>query len=355
MRRLKSMGFSDARLAKLTGLAAREVTERRHRLGVRPVFKRIDTCAAEFASPTAYMYSTYEAPFAGVPADEAAPSDGRRSSFSAAARTASARASNSTTAAATPATRCGEVGYETIMINCNPETVSTDYDTSDRLYFEPLTEEDVLEIIMTERTNGTLHGVIVQFGGQTPLKLAQALEDAEVPILGTSPDAIDLAEDRDRFKQLLDTLKIRQPRSGIATSPERARAIAEEVGYPIMIRPSYVLGGRAMEIIHDGAQLDRYVVRLATDARPAVRARGVGQAAAADRPLSLRRHRGRCRLHRRRPRHLHRRHHGAHRGGRHPFGRFGLRAAAPFALAADDRRARTADPARWRSRSTSSA
>jgi carbamoyl-phosphate synthase large subunit len=149
------------------------------------------------------------------------------------------------------------------MVNCNPETVSTDYDTSDRLYFEPLTAEDVTEIIDTERSRGTLHGVIVQFGGQTPLKLAEALEKAHVPILGTSPDAIDLAEDRDRFKQLLERLKLRQPKSGIATSPERARAIADSIGYPIVIRPSYVLGGRAMEIVHDGHQLDRYVTRLA--------------------------------------------------------------------------------------------
>jgi carbamoyl-phosphate synthase large subunit len=151
------------------------------------------------------------------------------------------------------------------MVNCNPETVSTDYDTSDRLYFEPLTAEDVLEIIDIERSKGTLHGVIVQFGGQTPLKLAGPLEAAEVPILGTSPDAIDLAEDRDRFKQLLDKLGLRQPKSGIATSPEKARAIADGIGYPIVIRPSYVLGGRAMEIVHDGAQLDRYVARLAAD------------------------------------------------------------------------------------------
>ena len=144
-------------------------------------------------------------------------------------------------------------GYETIMVNCNPETVSTDYDTSDRLYFEPLTAEDVLEIIDTERANGTLHGVIVQFGGQTPLKLAESLEKAKVPILGTSPDAIDLAEDRDRFKKLLDKLGLRQPKSGIAKSPNEARVIAGEIGYPIVIRPSYVLGGRAMEIVHDGA------------------------------------------------------------------------------------------------------
>src|SRR5271169_3946550 len=264
MRRIKSMGFSDARLAKLTGLAAAEVTERRHRLGVRPVFKRIDTCAAEFASPTAYMYSTYEPPFAGAPADEAAPSDRNKIVILGGGPNRIGQGIEFDYCCCHACFALHEAGYETIMVNCNPETVSTDYDTSDRLYFEPLTEEDVLEIVMTERTNGTLHGVIVQFGGQTPLKLAQALEDAEVPILGTSPDAIDLAEDRDRFKKLLDALKIRQPRSGIATSPQLARAIADEVGYPIMIRPSYVLGGRAMEIIHDGAQLDRYVARLAT-------------------------------------------------------------------------------------------
>ena len=158
-----------------------------------------------------------------------------------------------------------DAGYETIMINCNPETVSTDYDTSDRLYFEPLTAEDVLEIIDIERSTGTLHGVIVQFGGQTPLKLAEALEKANVPILGTSPDMIDLAEDRDRFKKLLDTLKLRQPENGIATSPKQAKETAEKMGYPVVIRPSYVLGGRGMEIVHDSTQLDRYLVRLAGD------------------------------------------------------------------------------------------
>ena len=189
-----------------------------------------------------------------------------------------------------------EAGYETIMINCNPETVSTDYDTSDRLYFEPLTPEDVLEIIDTERSNGTLHGVIVQFGGQTPLKLAEALEKAKVPILGTSPDAIDLAEDRDRFKKLLDKLKLRQPQNGIATSPAAARAIADEIGYPVVIRPSYVLGGRAMEIVRDAAQLDRYLARLAADLDRPSRAGGVEEKPAADRPLSLRRDRSRRRL-----------------------------------------------------------
>ena len=238
-----------------------------------------------------------------------------------------------------------EAGYETIMINCNPETVSTDYDTSDRLYFEPLTAEDVLEIIETERSNGHLHGVIVQFGGQTPLKLAHALEQAEVPILGTSPDMIDLAEDRDRFKKLLDKLALRQPKSGIATSPEQARAIAQAVGYPIVIRPSYVLGGRAMEIVLELAQLDRYIARLANDLDRTVGARQViAEASLADRPLPLRRHRGRRRLSRRRKRHHRRRNHGAHRGSRHPFRRQRLRIAAALARPGSDRRARTPDP-----------
>jgi carbamoyl-phosphate synthase large subunit len=265
LRRLKGMGFSDARLAKLTGLTSAEVTLRRHQLGVRPVFKRIDTCAAEFASPTAYMYSTYEPPFAGAPSDEAAPSDKKKVIILGGGPNRIGQGIEFDYCCCHAAFALNEAGYETIMVNCNPETVSTDYDTSDRLYFEPLTAEDVLEIIDTERRNGTLHGVIVQFGGQTPLKLAGPLEAAKVPILGTSPDAIDLAEDRDRFKQLLEKLGLRQPMSGIATSPEKARAIADGIGYPIVIRPSYVLGGRAMEIVHDGAQLDRYVARLAAD------------------------------------------------------------------------------------------
>jgi carbamoyl-phosphate synthase large subunit len=265
LRRLKAMGFSDARLSRLTGLSAEEVTAKRRALGVRPVFKRIDTCAAEFASPTAYMYSTYETPFAGRTVDEAAPSDKKKVVILGGGPNRIGQGIEFDYCCCHAAFALKEVGYETIMVNCNPETVSTDYDTSDRLYFEPLTAEDVLEIIDTERKNGTLHGVIVQFGGQTPLKLAEPLERANVPILGTSPDAIDLAEDRDRFKQLLERLKLRQPKSGIATSPEKARAIADEIGYPIVIRPSYVLGGRAMEIVHDGHQLDRYVARLATD------------------------------------------------------------------------------------------
>src|SRR5215471_18299931 len=265
LRRLKSMGFSDARLARLAGLAQEDVTRFRHALDVHPVFKRIDTCAAEFASPTAYMYSTYQRPFAGSLADEAAPSDRNKVIILGGGPNRIGQGIEFDYCCCHACFALRDAGFETIMVNCNPETVSTDYDTSDRLYFEPLTEEDVLEIVATERRNGTLLGVIVQFGGQTPLKLAAALERAKVPILGTSPDAIDLAEDRDRFKKLLEKLGIRQPRSGIATSPAAARAIAEEIGYPIMIRPSYVLGGRAMEIIQDSPQLERYVARLAGD------------------------------------------------------------------------------------------
>ena len=322
------MGFSDARLGRLTGLAVDEVSARRRGLGVRPVFKRIDTCAAEFASPTAYMYSTYEAPFAGRAADEAAPSDKKKVVILGGGPNRIGQGIEFDYCCCHAAFALKDVGYETIMINCNPETVSTDYDTSDRLYFEPLTAEDVIEIIDTERANGMLHGVIVQFGGQTPLKLAEPLAKAKVPILGTSPDAIDLAEDRDRFKQLLDRLKLRQPKSGIATSPEKARAIADSIGYPIVIRPSYVLGGRAMEIVHEPTQLDRYVARLAADLdRPSEFAVSEKRPLL-DRPLPHRRRRSRRRLPRRRQGQLHRRHHGAHRGGRHPFRRFRLLAAA---------------------------
>ncbi|MBV8290016.1 MAG: carbamoyl-phosphate synthase large subunit [Hyphomicrobiales bacterium] len=265
LRRLKAMGFSDARLGKLTGIAAATVTQRRRALGVRPVFKRIDSCAAEFASPTAYMYSTYAAPFGGPPVCEAAPSDKNKVAILGGGPNRIGQGIEFDYCCCHASFALKEVGYETIMVNCNPETVSTDYDTSDRLYFEPLTAEDVLEIIETERSRGHLRGVIVQFGGQTPLKLAEALEQAKVPILGTSPDMIDLAEDRDRFKKLLHKLGLRQPTSGIATSPKEARTIAEAVGYPIVIRPSYVLGGRAMEIVLDAAQLDRYIARLAGD------------------------------------------------------------------------------------------
>jgi carbamoyl-phosphate synthase large subunit len=259
-RRLKAMGFSDARLAVLTKQHEAEVSAARRTLGVRPVFKRIDTCAAEFASPTAYMYSTYEQPFAGMVADEAQPSDRKKVIILGGGPNRIGQGIEFDYCCCHACFALDEAGFETIMINCNPETVSTDYDTSDRLYFEPLTPEDVLEIIDTERQNGTLHGVIVQFGGQTPLKLAESLEKANVPILGTSPDAIDLAEDRNRFKLLLDQLKLRQPENGIAYSVEQARLIAADLGYPFVVRPSYVLGGRAMQIIREESQLGDYLL-----------------------------------------------------------------------------------------------
>lgn len=259
-RHLKSMGFSDARLAVLAHKSEAEVREARRALAVRPVFKRIDTCAAEFASPTAYMYSSYVAPFAGQPADEAAPSDAKKVIILGGGPNRIGQGIEFDYCCCHACFALKDAGYETIMINCNPETVSTDYDTSDRLYFEPLTQEDVLEIIETERSRGTLHGVIVQFGGQTPLKLARALEEADVRILGTSPDAIDLAEDRDRFKRLLDKLHLKQPKNGIAYSVEQARLIAADLGLPFVVRPSYVLGGRAMAIIRDETQFEDYLL-----------------------------------------------------------------------------------------------
>ncbi len=263
VRSLKAMGFSDARLAKLAGLTEAEVRKRRHALGVRPVYKRIDTCAAEFASPTAYMYSTYERGLNGPAVDEAAPSERDKVIVLGGGPNRIGQGIEFDYCCCHACFALSKAGTETIMVNCNPETVSTDYDTSDRLYFEPLTAEDVLEIIGVEQSRGKLRGVIVQFGGQTPLKLAKALEAAGVPILGTSPDAIDLAEDRDRFKALIDRLGLKQPDSGIAGSLVEARAVAESLGYPLLIRPSYVLGGRAMEILANSGDLDRYVTRLA--------------------------------------------------------------------------------------------
>jgi carbamoyl-phosphate synthase large subunit len=245
---LKRKGFSDG-ASRALGSTEAAVRERRHELGIRPVYKRVDTCAAEFASSTAYMYSTYDEEC------EAEPTDGARSWSSAAARTASARASSSTTAAVHAAFAMREDGYETIMVNCNPETVSTDYDTSDRLYFEPVTLEDVLEIVDKEQPKG----VIVQFGGQTPLKLARALEAAGVPIIGTSPDAIDRAEDRERFQQLIHELDLLQPPNTTVRSVERGRRGGAEIGYPLVVRPSYVLGGRAMEIVYAREDLLRYM------------------------------------------------------------------------------------------------
>jgi carbamoyl-phosphate synthase large subunit len=259
LRALKAMGFSDERIAKLAGVEPSEVAALRRKLDVHPVYKRIDTCAAEFASPTAYMYSTYEAGFAGPPVCEARPSDKEKIIILGGGPNRIGQGIEFDYCCCHAAFALSAAGYETIMVNCNPETVSTDYDTSDRLYFEPLTEEDVLEIVRKESENGKVKGVIVQFGGQTPLKLAQALENAKVPILGTSPNAIDLAEDRDRFKALIERLGLRQPQSGIARSAAEAKAIAAGLGFPLMIRPSYVLGGRAMEIVHDEAQLARYI------------------------------------------------------------------------------------------------
>jgi carbamoyl-phosphate synthase large subunit len=258
MRRLKSQGFCDARLAELAGKNESDVRAARQELGVRPVFKRIDTCAAEFESVTPYMYSAYEG--LNEPAEcESRPTMREKVIILGGGPNRIGQGIEFDYCCVHAAFALAEAGYETIMVNCNPETVSTDYDTSDRLYFEPLTVEDVLEIIDVERSNGTLKGVIVQFGGQTPLKLAAALEAAGVLILGTSPDAIDLAEDRRRFQELLHRLNLKQPPNGIATSVEEAHAIAAEVGYPVVVRPSYVLGGRAMEIVADDSQLDRYM------------------------------------------------------------------------------------------------
>src|SRR5579863_9994184 len=260
LRRLKSMGFSDARLAVLAKRHEADVTAARRALGVRPVFKRIDTCAAEFASPTAYMYSTYEAPFNGRPVDEARPSDRKKVIILGGGPNRIGQGIEFDYCCCHACFALHDAGFESIMINCNPETVSTDYDTADRLYFEPLTAEDVLEIIETEKQNGHLHGVIVQFGGQTPLKLAHPLQAANVPILGTSPDAIDLAEDRDRFKRVLDKMRLKQPKNGIAYSVEQARLVAADLGLPLVVRPSYVLGGRAMQIIREESQLGDYLL-----------------------------------------------------------------------------------------------
>jgi len=259
LRRLKMMGFTDARLATLTGRDEGQVRRARTRLGVTAQFKRIDTCAAEFEAQTPYMYSTYEAPAMDEPECEARPSERNKVVILGGGPNRIGQGIEFDYCCCHACFALTDQGYETIMVNCNPETVSTDYDTSDRLYFEPLTLEHVLEILRIEQEAGTLHGVIVQFGGQTPLKLANALEAEGIPILGTTPDAIDLAEDRERFQDLVNRLDLKQPVNGIASTDAQAIEIAERIGYPLVIRPSYVLGGRAMEIVRDRAHLERYI------------------------------------------------------------------------------------------------
>jgi carbamoyl-phosphate synthase large subunit len=259
--RLKQIGFSDARLARLAGTSEAEAAALRDRLGLHPVYKRIDTCAAEFPSLIPYMYSCYEGDGVSPPECEADPSLRDKVIILGGGPNRIGQGIEFDYCCVHAAYALRAAGLETIMVNCNPETVSTDYDTSDRLYFEPLTAEDVIEIVRVEASRGRLLGVIVQFGGQTPLNLAKALERDRIPILGTSPDAIDLAEDRERFQLLLRSLGLRQADNGTAHSPEEAEAIARDIGYPVVIRPSYVLGGRAMEIVHDMAGLSRYIRR----------------------------------------------------------------------------------------------
>jgi carbamoyl-phosphate synthase large subunit len=289
MRRLKAMGFSDGRMAQLAlrsahveremseaaaygsgivhdalrgmtgGVTAEEVRKARLKLGVRPVFKRIDSCAAEFDAATPYLYSTYEAPLFGEPEDEADISDRRKVVILGGGPNRIGQGIEFDYCCCHASFALKEAGFETIMVNCNPETVSTDPETSDRLYFEPLTGEDVLEILHREAEKGALEGVIVQLGGQTPLKLAAEIQAAGIPILGTSPDSIDLAEDRERFAKLVDKLGLKQPSNGLARSRDEAIAVAERIGYPVLLRPSYVLGGRAMEVVDGPEQLDNYI------------------------------------------------------------------------------------------------
>jgi carbamoyl-phosphate synthase large subunit len=257
---VKAMGFSDTRLASLAKCEEATVREQRRALGVRPVFKRVDTCAAEFEAATPYMYSCYETPsFGGTAHCESAPSDRRKAIILGGGPNRIGQGIEFDYCCCHAAFAFEQMGIESIMVNCNPETVSTDYDTADRLYFEPLTLEDVLELIETERANGELLGVVVQYGGQTPLKLASELEAAGVPILGTPPDAIDLAEDRERFKALLENLELKQPPNVIVHTEDQARRAAEELGFPLVLRPSYVLGGRAMEIVRETDSLERYL------------------------------------------------------------------------------------------------
>ncbi|MFT9399881.1 carbamoyl-phosphate synthase large subunit [Acetobacter sp.] len=258
LRRLKALGFSDVQLARLSGLQAEEVAKLRTDAGVTPVYKRIDTCAGEFASSTPYMYSSYEGMFA-PPVCESDPTDREKIVILGGGPNRIGQGIEFDYCCVHAAYALREAGFETIMVNCNPETVSTDYDTSDRLYFEPLTAEDVIALIRCEQQKGKIKGCIVQYGGQTPLKLSHALEKAGIPLLGTPADAIDRAEDRERFQAMLHKLGLRQPANGIARNPQEAEEIAERIGYPVVVRPSYVLGGRAMEIVYDRQALQRYM------------------------------------------------------------------------------------------------
>lgn len=258
-RAIKADGFSDARLGELTGKSESQVRKLRRKAGIRPVYKRVDTCAAEFEAKTPYMYSTYEAPFGAEPDCESRPTDRKKVVILGGGPNRIGQGIEFDYCCCHAAFALDEINIESIMVNCNPETVSTDYDTSDRLYFEPLTEEDVLELIEKEREDGELLGVIVQFGGQTPLKLAEALEENDIPLLGTVRDALDRAEDRERFKALVQKLDLTQPKNEIASNAKDAEKGAETVGYPVVLRPSNVLGGRGMEIVEDTAHLRRYV------------------------------------------------------------------------------------------------
>ncbi len=248
-RQAKREGLSDKRIAMLLDCDEYTVRQTRAKVGITPVFKRVDTCAAEFVAKTPYLYSTYEEEC------EAEPTDKKKIMVLGGGPNRIGQGIEFDYCCVHAAFALSEDGYETIMVNCNPETVSTDYDTSDRLYFEPLTFEDVMAIVEVEKPTG----VIVQFGGQTPLKLAESLQEAGVPIIGTSPDMIDLAEDRERFQQLLHELKLLQPENGTARSTEEAVNVAKKIGYPVVVRPSYVLGGRAMQIVHDEDGLLRYM------------------------------------------------------------------------------------------------
>ncbi|MCM2343024.1 MAG: carbamoyl-phosphate synthase large subunit [Alphaproteobacteria bacterium] len=257
--KIKKMGFSDARLATLMNVDEKAVRKARHKYNIRPIYKRVDSCAAEIPSQTSYMYGCYEGDGVNPAANECRPTNKKKVVILGGGPNRIGQGIEFDYCCVHASFALRETGYESIMVNCNPETVSTDYDTSDRLYFEPLTTEDVIELIEGERKNGEVLGVIVQLGGQTPLKLADALEEAGIPILGTSVDAIDLAEDRERFQKLLHKLKLRQPPNGLARSEKEALAKAEDIGFPIVVRPSYVLGGQGMEIVHSKEELLRYI------------------------------------------------------------------------------------------------